>query len=298
MSKLLEILECLKKGKKDISKEEKEYFERYSKILENRYDEVKDLRIAEKIDSYGEIPPQMEEEEISWIEENWGVKVITIGDRRVLIPGIDTCKRDYDNGKEISEKQLKMIESFYSYPSEITFKNRHCEVIEELKEIFPFKKKVIVNDVGYGAEDKNYYRNEEKFEEDPHFWGARQPWEIIDALEESGKKVDYNGYDFYPEKAKKTQEEITEKYEGKAKFSELDIVSAIPSKRSDITVCLKTLMYVNEEHKEFAHNNLIDSTKKGGYIIIDEVLENPNLKLIKELKINGNEMGYVYKKTK
>lgn len=96
-----------KKGKKRMSKEEKEYYERYRKALEKRHEEVKGARLAEKISSHGP-RIKLKEEEKKWIEETWGVKAREItSDITQLIPSPGDIHQEIKEGKKNSGKTVK-----------------------------------------------------------------------------------------------------------------------------------------------------------------------------------------------
>lgn len=267
------------------SEKERKRARRYREILRKRNKEVKGRRIAKRIVDWGEI----KKEDKKWIEEKWGVELKKKNQpgevQYKAEPSIEKVRRKADSGETPSRKKQRMLEDFKGAPSEQTFEKRHEKVMSEISKMFKKDKKVKVNDVGYG--------------EGP--MGTKQPKEIIETLEKEGKKVEYDGYDFYPTKAEQTRKHFPKEYKEKAKFSGMDIVSSSPAKKADLTVCLKTLQYVKGNRKEFAFRNLKNSTKKGGYMVIDKKLsksERKGLELKKKIKEEDGTRVYVYRKAK
>ncbi len=174
-------------------------------------------------------------------------------------------------------------------PRETTYPKRHSKTFRELAELLQGKKKIIVNDIGYG---------------EPGFRKSRtkQPWELINALENTGARVDYWGYDYYPFKARLTEEQKPEKYREKAKFAGMDIVTAVPSRKADVTVFLNVKHYLTRDEREVAIRHVVDSTKKGGYIVTDVEPDKIRDKRIKLEKVVEEEKSYrtkyIYKRIK
>ncbi len=150
--------------------------------------------------------------------------------------------------------RLGLAHATWSYPG------RHADVAEEIKKIAKRRKKIVINDVGYGE-----LAIPEKGEKS---W-APQFLDIKKALEEAGVEYQYNGYVYEPERAKITQESIPEKEREKHRFAALDIVNTVPAQQADVTVFLHVSEYLPPHETKAAFANLLSATKKGGYIITD-----------------------------
>ena len=186
------------------------------------------------------------------------------------------------NRKElVKQKEAKYL------PMETSILGRHSRTFEELSKMLEGRKKVAINDVGYGEQ------GEEKSE-------ATQPWEIIQALEKKGVQADYWGYDYYPWRAKLTEKQKPKEYKKKARFAGMDIVTSEPARRADVTVFLNVRPYLNKSEEKVAARHVIESTAKGGLVVtdvpLDQVAGKEKVKLLKIIKEDDGIPRFIYQK--
>jgi len=191
--------------------------------------------------------------------------------------------------RPVDAKGIKDMTHELRPPMETTYDKRHETTFRELAGLLRGRKKVIVNDIGYGEPGFSMSR-------------TKQPWDLIDTLEKSGTGVDYWGYDYYPLKAKITEKQKPEKYKEKTMFGSMDIVTATPSRKADVTVFLNVKYYLTKDEKEVAVKHIVDSTKKGGYIVTDvepNKIEDKRIKLEKRVEEEKtHRIKYIYKRIK
>jgi len=166
-------------------------------------------------------------------------------------------------------------------PPEYTYFRRWGETFEDLQKYIKRmrKDKIVVNDIGIGARK----------------WGipikspqTYEPYELSKMISDIGKKPDIYGYSLRSKTAKKLKrtfinvipfwfelhnnKKIQEMKES-VKLGQLDIVTGTPARKADLTVCLQTLLHIYPKiSRKSAIKNLVDSTRKGGYIVINEIL--------------------------
>lgn len=195
---------------------------------------------------------------------------------------------------------------------------RHSRVLNALRNIVNRNKEknVIINDIGIGM--KSEFHPLKLDSELKTF----EPYEISNMILQSNKNPNIFAYSLRKETVnelnKKTlpvdidttfDAEHKEKIKNSVQFGKMDIITATPIRKADVTLCLNVLLYLRKPQAKVAIRNMTDSTKTGGHIITDTKL------LPQELKILGlsqhfriikeksrykwkDETVYIYKKLK